>query len=62
MAILEKQPKCYTELRAKINKDLLERIHYLNNLHAESSKEMQAMIEMEMDDIITLQKLLKKAN
>lgn len=60
MANLEKQPKCYSELKADFNKALLVRLGWLEEYYQNTDEDMQHILGFEIEDIIKLRKLLKK--
>lgn len=57
---LEKQPLCYSEIKANFNKALSVRLNFLNELYQNSSEDMQHILGFEIEDIMKLQKQLKK--
>jgi hypothetical protein len=60
MANLEKQPKSYSEIKADFNKALLIRLSWLNEYYQNTDENMQQILGYEIEDIIKLQKQLKK--
>ena len=60
MNILENQPKCYSEIKANFNKALLDRLRWLNEYYENANEDMQHIVGFEIEDIMKLQKQLKK--
>ena len=60
MSNLEKQPKCYSEIKANFDKALSDRLGWLNEYYANTNEDMQKILGFEIEDIIKLRKLLKK--
>jgi hypothetical protein len=60
MSNLEKQPKCYSEIKANLNKALLDRLRWLNEYYENTDENMQQILGYEIEDIMKLQKQLKK--
>lgn len=60
MSNLEKQPKCYSEIKANFDKALSDRLGWLNEYYANTNEDMQKILGFEIEDIIKLRKVLKK--
>jgi hypothetical protein len=60
MTNLEKQPKCYGEIKAKFDIALSDRVDWLNEYYANTNEDMQKILGYEIEDIIKLRKVLKK--
>jgi hypothetical protein len=57
---LEKQPKCYSEIKANLDKALLDRLRWLNEYYQNTDVDMQYILGFEIEDINKLRKILKK--